>query len=292
MHNQPDNTSSQVPDNIEVRPFSAGFALRQARERHGLSVADVSNRLKFAPRQIEALEADDLARLPEIAFVRGFMRSYAKLLQIDPAPLLAALPQAPSQLLAADETAALAIPFPAAYTTRKLNIIWMAAGLLVTIILGLFVWLHDDTPEGTQTAVETLELPLAIEQTEAASTVKGVADTVAVAVVTKQPAASAIPSIVTPQTRAKVAPAQEAISHKDALIHLVFDDESWVEVADKDGKSLLAQLNPRGSEKRINGTPPFSLVIGNASGVRLYYQGKRVDLTPYNKAEVAHLTLE
>ena len=84
----------------------------------------------------------------------------------------------------------------------------------------------------------------------------------------------------------------DTVDHHNALIHLVFDDESWVEVADKDGKSLLAQLNLRGSEKRINGTPPFSLVIGNASVVRLYYQGKRIDLAPYNRAEVAHLTLE
>ena len=161
------------------------------------------------------------------------------------------------------------------------------------VLVTVRIWLHDGAPEeGTQTAVETLELPLLIEQTEAASAVAGVADTVAVAVVTKQLVASAIPSIVTPQARAKVVPAQEISSRKDALVHLAFDDESWVEVADKDGKSLLAQLNPRGSEKRINGAPPFTLVIGNASGVRLYYQGKRVDLTPYNKAEIAHLILE
>ena len=83
MNSSPDNTSGSISGAAESRPFSAGGALREAREKLGLSVADVSNRLKFAPRQIEALEADDFARLPEIAFVRGFMRSYAKLLQIE-----------------------------------------------------------------------------------------------------------------------------------------------------------------------------------------------------------------
>ena len=55
--------------------------LREARERLGLSVADVAAQIKFAPRQIEALEADDFKHLPEAAFLRGFVRSYAKILQ-------------------------------------------------------------------------------------------------------------------------------------------------------------------------------------------------------------------
>ena len=63
-------------------------------------------------------------------------------------------------------------------------------------------------------------------------------------------------------------------------------------VTDKDGKVLLEQLNLSGSERRRSGLPPFSLVIGNAGGVRLYYQGRQVDLAPYNRAGVARLTLE
>lgn len=295
MANLPDIIPGGAPEgDIGARPYSGGVALREARERLGLSVADVANRLKFAPRQIEALEADDFARLPEIAFVRGFVRSYAKLLQIDSAPLLAALPQPPAQTSPAVEPVAMAIPFPGEYAMRKLNIIWMAAGLLVAIVLGLFVWLHDDTPEVAQTTVETLTLPAMVEQPEPVSAVTEAVVAAMQPVSPQSPVAVAppAPDAVAPQARAKIAPAQEVTNRKDALIHLVFDDDSWVEVADKDGKNLLAQLNPRGTEQRVNGSPPFSLVIGNASGVRLYYQGKRIDLTPYNKAEVAHLTLE
>ena len=54
----------------------------------------------------------------------------------------------------------------------------------------------------------------------------------------------------------------------------------------------MAQLNLGGTERRIRGTPPFFLTIGNASGVRLYYQDKEIDLARFNKAGVAHLTLE
>ena len=71
-----------------------------------------------------------------------------------------------------------------------------------------------------------------------------------------------------------------------------FDEESWVEVKDRDGRVLLSQVFPRGSVQGLNGKAPFSLAIGHSSAVRLYYKDKAVDLAPYTKADVAHLTLE
>ena len=77
-----------------------------------------------------------------------------------------------------------------------------------------------------------------------------------------------------------------------APIRLTFDEDSWIEVTDKNGIYLMAQLNKGGTERRIRGTPPFFLTIGNASSVRLHYQGKEIDLAPFNRSGVAHLTLE
>lgn len=73
---------------------------------------------------------------------------------------------------------------------------------------------------------------------------------------------------------------------------MAFDDESWVEVTDKDGKILMSQVNPRGSEQEVNGQAPFSVVIGRAKGVRLFYKGRAVDLEPHTHSEVARLKLE
>ncbi len=168
---QPDNVvPDDVTSNINAVPFSVGTALRDARVHHGLSMDEVSNRIKFAPRQIEALEADDFVRLPEIAFVRGFVRSYARLLQIDDVPLLAALPHAPEQSMSLEAKALTEVPYPDIYTERKQNIIWLSAALAVAVILGLSAWLLGDkqkeqkaaeaTVSGAQNAtVETLALP-------------------------------------------------------------------------------------------------------------------------------------
>jgi cytoskeleton protein RodZ len=73
---------------------------------------------------------------------------------------------------------------------------------------------------------------------------------------------------------------------------LRFERESWVEVRSRGGKLLMQGLNPGGSERAVEGSPPFTLVIGNAQHVRLSYDDKQIDLAPYVKVEVARFTLE
>lgn len=70
-----------------------------------------------------------------------------------------------------------------------------------------------------------------------------------------------------------------------------FEVESWVEVREANGEVLYSALNPAGSRKEIVGTAPFTMVIGNASGVRLMRNGEPVVLTP-RASDVARLTLE
>jgi len=75
-------------------------------------------------------------------------------------------------------------------------------------------------------------------------------------------------------------------------VTLEFEDESWVEIRDRDGKLLLFQLNPPGTRQVVRGLPPLSFVIGNAHGVRLTYNDRAVDLAGHTKTDVARLTLE
>lgn len=65
-----------------------GGALRTARESQNLSIQDIASRLRLGPKQIEALEKDNFAALPEPTIVRGFIRNYAKQLKINAEPLL------------------------------------------------------------------------------------------------------------------------------------------------------------------------------------------------------------
>lgn len=76
-----------------------GAQLAAAREALGLTVMQIADQLKLAPRQVVALEAGDLAALPNLAVVRGFVRAYAKAVKLDAAPLVAMI-AAPVELSA------------------------------------------------------------------------------------------------------------------------------------------------------------------------------------------------
>ena len=65
-----------------------GEALRSTRERRGLSIDQVAQDTRISPRFLEALEAEQFNELPAPVYVRGFLRSYANYLKIEPQPLL------------------------------------------------------------------------------------------------------------------------------------------------------------------------------------------------------------
>lgn len=75
-----------TPANHHSHP---GATLAAQREAMGWSVEQVAEQLKLAVRQVVAIEAGDYAALPSPAVTRGFIRAYAKIVRLDPAPLVA-----------------------------------------------------------------------------------------------------------------------------------------------------------------------------------------------------------
>ncbi len=90
--------SEQIDDQgggVDEGEFTTvGTHLRLAREGRGLTIGDVAYSLKLNPRQVEALETDRFDLLPGRAFARGFLKNYARYLELDPQPLLDAIEQA------------------------------------------------------------------------------------------------------------------------------------------------------------------------------------------------------
>jgi cytoskeleton protein RodZ len=75
-------------------------------------------------------------------------------------------------------------------------------------------------------------------------------------------------------------------------VRLAFDQESWVEIRDRNERIIFSQLNRPGTQQFVNGVPPFSIVVGNAQGVRMTYAEKPVDLAPHTRTDVARLILQ
>jgi cytoskeleton protein RodZ len=71
-----------------------------------------------------------------------------------------------------------------------------------------------------------------------------------------------------------------------------FARESWVEIRDRDSKVILSASGQPGSERTVEGLPPFTMVVGNAGGVRVTYNDQPIDVSAHATRNIARFTLE
>ena len=292
-------------------PASAGALLRAARETAGLTVDAVAQQLKLAPRQVKAIEDGDFTRLPGRTFVRGFVRNYARLVRLDPETVLGALPAAAPTLgtPALQPTAPSIGELPTAEHGKSGWTRWAIPLTLVAIIAAaaLYEFMRPaadvrrsaakDTPAATEPALSKGQAPEIIG-TPLPNPVATAAPP-AVSPATREPAAALLvaPTPAVPSRVVETAPdarpaATPAVPPTDAALTLAFRDFSWTEVKDRNGNVLLSRMNPGGTTQAIAGAPPLEIVIGNAVDVTLTWKGKRVDLLPHTRQNVARLTLQ
>jgi cytoskeleton protein RodZ len=283
-----------------------GQELAAAREARGLALSDVAQQLKFAPRQLEALEQEQFEALPGATFTRGMVRSYARLLKLDPEPLVQRISgriEIPdSNLLAARYHQ----PVPFTDHARRSTFVYLAMSLGVLLLVGgvAYEWHQERTAAAKKGPVLAQAGPAPVVQ-EA----KPEPAPVAAAPVPVQPAVAApplTPKVVVPekpQAKTKVeerttqdrtfvstAPASSLPPGRYRLVVRMVG-EAWIEIKDASDRLLVSSLNPPGSERVVRGRPPYSVVIGNASQVILTYDDKPVNLAPHTRQDVARLTI-
>jgi cytoskeleton protein RodZ len=271
-------TDSLAPENA-----SAGRTLAAARAARGLSVEDVAQRLKYAPRQIEALEADNHAALPGAVVVRGMIRGYAKLLGLDGDSLLGGLQRRAEPLAEALPGTGMEVPFPTG--PKKGGRLYLILSVLVALAVAAVVadWVLRAREAAVESRVrtETTAVPAA-----------------PAAAAPEAPAGLAVPAPATgesapaPVQPEPTAPAQAALLAATGRLEFQFQRDSWVEVKDAEGTVLVSALQRAGTAQTFEGKPPLTLVIGNAGGVRLRYNDADVDLAKHARTDVARLTLE
>jgi len=323
-------TGALTPDNA-----TPGRILAAARTERGMSVPEVAQRLKFSLRHIEALESDRYDALPGGPYVRGMIRTYARLLGVDPASLLDALPRSGETGEPAMQPQGMSVPFPQGPGSGSRVYLLLSMLIVVAVVVVLAEWLIRSqravVPEAAVSSstaeppakVEPLPEPvLSTAETGASAPQPETQETEppAVSEATPEPPASEIRVTVSPPEvestasvvvaesptveRAAViqpsaaavdpvpAQASEPLVPGAALLSFTFEVESWIEVRDASGEIIVSALNSAGTAREVRGTAPFTMVIGNASGVRLTYDGKPVELTPHRTSDVARLTLE
>ena len=310
-------SNETIAIDAEAQPTvsAIGPSFRQAREALGLSVEDVASHLRLSLRQIHALENDEFSALPEATITRGFIRNYARLLEIPAEPLL--------DVYKAYSPAG----GPKAITIQSANILisggdrrpWLAyisASIVIALLLGAWLLYFEypksqsaqpsaapvASPVEASSDMVTESLPIAalpaaerdqaaVPEAEPAQAPSAAAPTVEPAVTT--PAAVAIPPAASPTSTAPIPPTSAVPSQTGvSKLTMHFSQQTWVSVVDRDNKELVNKNKPAGSDEVVEATPPLKLIIGNAAATSLTYNGKSVDLGPHSRLNVARLTLE
>ncbi len=334
---------------------SPGRVLRSAREALGLSRREIAEALNLLESTVVAIEDDDAARQPEPVFLRGYVRNYAKLLRLDPEPLVAALNSE-------RRPASTPVKVPKPLTSNRW--LWPVGGaLLATLILVATVVYVLDAPTLSTTelddgaSVDDAVIEDAGEAEVGLENVVAKVDrwdpSIPPAVVASTPSETPLggsvvdgasesgiaaadgsgaqlsdaddssESVINPLDAALIEPtsvsAEAAIEAGDDVdpgalngsvpagsvttikprrlnrgtdqIRLDFADNCWVRVKDSTGKMLFSDMGRAGGAMELTGTGPFDLLLGNAPGTTLKWNGEPIALQPFMRNNVATLKL-
>ena len=301
--------------------LSTGVRLRNAREQLGLSQQVVAERLCLKVSTVRDIEEDKAPADLASTFLRGYIRSYAKLVHIPEEELL------PMMEKQAPVRAAKVAPMQSFSLgkRRKKRDGWLMSftWLVLFVVIGLtgaWWWqnhkaqqeeittmadqssaeLNNSAGEGAQsiplntdTSATASETPAATANTPDTTTAQTAAP--AVNQTAQAPADSAV---VSPsQANVETAPATTANNAVQPLpsdpagvtaapadpnaLVMNFNADCWLEVTDATGKKLFSGLQRKDGTLNLAGQAPYKLKIGAPAAVQIQFQGKPVDLSRF-----------
>lgn len=323
---QGETAQTQAEPTIPVReeasaaPKGFGAVLRAAREAEGISVGDMAVQCRLAVTQIRALEEERLENLPEPVYVRAFIRGYAHVLKIDPAPLVDDYMMRCGRRGAAVEVGQLPNRSPSREavfheppknrTLKAVLFVVLAAlvgGGIWAVYTDQFASLHTSSEaqkveSGANEAKET-KTPAAEPAESAAAPSDAAPETQpaqpsapaaaqaqpAAAAPAAQPAPSAAPAQPAPAASAQP-PAAAPVLHK--VEFRLGAGASWVQVIAPNGRNVVA------SEMRPQSVQAYEIpkgsrfTIGNAGVVSLTIDGEVYPLDGVVRNGIARFTIE
>ncbi|MDR8034412.1 helix-turn-helix domain-containing protein [Burkholderia cenocepacia] len=316
------NAAKPAPAGLESLA-AVGSRLAQLRETKGWSVDDVSARLKVAPQKLRALEAGDISHLPGVTFALGVVRSYAKMLGVDPEPFAQALRRergVPEVDLSMPASSGTDLPrgrvsIPLGGSSRHHPWLW-GTGIVIVAVVAVLMW-HTggdsssllarfkggDAEHASAASAATASSAAEEAATNAASgaVANAVPAPAAASAAPAQAIASAVPAPAAPvataaasqpvaataaaSTAAPAQPASVVVAAGQSMVELKVKQDCWFSVRDKNGKELFSALVRAGETKQVAGDGPFKVTIGNKAGLdAVAFDGKPVDPAKYSAA--------
>ena len=286
----------------EVSGKTVGSILQERRIAAALSQEDVADSLKLSSRQIDAIERDRYESLPGNVFIRGFVRSYARLVGVEVEPLLDRLKD-----ILSEECSQAVLPglheektkIYAGYYGRRERIkrvvFMMAVMLFLVAIVGTgmrYLMQQQYAKVGGDASMIVSSAPPIDE-----NSVQNASNKASALLTDSSTAASRVSSTSEPISAKAMSGVvvtsddAQAISTKTALqIHAT--QPSWAQVIDGNNEMLFRGIVKADTIENLGGRPPYHIRIGNVQCTTLIYNGKAIDLTPFSQRNVATLKVE
>lgn len=270
-----------------------GEILRTIREKKGLSKKEIGAALNLPERFIEYVEVGDFDKLPGHTFARGYIKNYAKFLELENAEELVAIFDNYTG------TNALGSSVNNLQQIKQLkhfsnNIYWLISFIIVLIVIGIiFVWWQsrsstvvanvDNTPivvETTSTATantnpSTTQSTIPLPSVDSEKNINGQNTTNTDTPVTDSE------NITTSQTTTENIPSQPSTANSasgEGSLQAKFTANCWLTVNDGTGKTLVSKLMTKGSNLTIKGKPPLEVILGAPNAASLTYNGQAVTI--------------
>ncbi len=248
-----------------------GSLLRQARERAGLTLQEVGSQLKMPVRVVQALEEENWQVLGAPVFLRGQLRSYAKLLRVDIEPYLERVDLQgvrPAELVSRSHTPR--------YQRVLESVARRAVYVVITAAIAVPVWVATQShlKESSQTTASLDVVPAS-----------------AVSAGQSAGADKSSPSVAGVQAAPYVASLTPLPRNGGNGLSLRMTGDSWVQIDAPGGANLEYGLLKAGEERSFRSGEVGRVVLGNAAAVEVQQGGSTVDLTPYKRANIARFAV-
>lgn len=314
-------------DPTEIINEGPGHRLRSLREAQNLDISRVSVLLHLKEDKVMALEADDYASLPGPVFIQGYLRNYARLLGVPVEPILKAyhIAHPGSSKMSELKIAQVSHEVRSGHTLVRLVTWAIVLGLIVLSVVwwrGYLQWplqssmvpeeesvgatgpLQSDEEideqkfpvvEVNEDGSVTLGLPQPSGQTPEVATESNSQSADSSQDQLDPPKPSSTVASVTPdseqRTATEAAPTQPEAGGSQQVV-VEFTGTSWTKIEDSSGTFKVEGSSSAGSRRILQGVPPYRMVLGNASAVRILVNGREFDLTPFSRGNVARFTLD
>ena len=314
MKNISDNSDAKIAD-VSMKDL-AESTFKSSREAKNMSVEDAARQIRLSVNQILALEQDNFAKLPHASITRGFIRNYARLLEIDATPFLEAyrakMPDVDqSKLSLTSERIVIK------NIQNKSYIPYLIVGLILLVSLavwGLYTYEYKTKIRATinqMTDGKAITAPLPHESSvevlppQALSAAERVAEenptvmpTTTDTTVVKMPI-EPLPTKTLLEKSQTVQPEPVTSVNKSDVSNLgnetaklKVSQTTWVQLVNVAGEVIYERTLAEGSAESFDFKPPVKMIIGNASGAQLIYKNNPVDLLIHAKNNIAHISLD